>query len=329
MQLQPLKRANGAVSWQLAPDSTLCRPTTLSGRAEVAELADAPDSKSGSLRGVGVRFPPSASLSRWCALCLLFALAACAGSAVPQAPAGTPACEGAPRVAPDPGTGCSSDGTRASFARWAQAGPGRFELQADCTLRDRRRARPALVRRRAVRLAADAQGRVDDPGRRELGRLRRLPRGRQRPFVAVNQGYEIQIDPTDNPASTTGAIYSFQAADAARRDQALRPAGRWNTYEITVDAPRLVVRLNGVVVNSFVSTSAARQSLGRGFVGLQNHADADRVSFRASRSRSGPASGHAVRTARRSAPRATPSREHASTAAAGIRSCATTAAPST
>src|SRR5262249_53736292 len=28
--------------------------------AEVAELADAPDSKSGSLRGVWVRFPPSA-----------------------------------------------------------------------------------------------------------------------------------------------------------------------------------------------------------------------------------------------------------------------------
>ena len=31
-------------------------------RAEVAELADAPDSKSGSLRGVWVRFPPSAFL---------------------------------------------------------------------------------------------------------------------------------------------------------------------------------------------------------------------------------------------------------------------------
>ena len=95
----------------------------------------------------------------------------------------------------------------------------------------------------------------------------------------MNQGYEIQIDPTD-PASSTGAIYSFQAADRARRDQALRPPGEWNTYEITVDAPRIVVRLNGVVVNRFVSTSAARQSLGRGFVGLQNHSDADRVSFR-------------------------------------------------
>ena len=40
------------------------------------------------------------------------------------------------------------------------------------------------------------------------------------------------------------------------------------------------MRLNGVVVNRFVSTSSERQSLGRGFVGLQNHSDADRVSFR-------------------------------------------------
>jgi hypothetical protein len=100
------------------------------------------------------------------------------------------------------------------------------------------------------------------------------------PLVAVERGYEIQIDPTDDPASTTGAIYSFQAADRARRDQALHPPGEWNTYEITVDAPRVVVRLNGVVVNRFVSTSATRQSLGRGFVGLQNHSDADRVFFR-------------------------------------------------
>jgi cytochrome c len=40
------------------------------------------------------------------------------------------------------------------------------------------------------------------------------------------------------------------------------------------------VRLHGVVVNRFVSTSAARQTLRRGFVGLQNHSDADRAFFR-------------------------------------------------
>src|SRR5688500_12547366 len=47
------------------PDASRTRPVqhavNMAGsRAEVAELVDAPDSKSGSLRGVWVRFPPSA-----------------------------------------------------------------------------------------------------------------------------------------------------------------------------------------------------------------------------------------------------------------------------
>src|SRR5262249_14129213 len=44
--------------------NTICcanRPRTMPLQAEVAELADAPDSKSGGLRAVWVRFPPSAS----------------------------------------------------------------------------------------------------------------------------------------------------------------------------------------------------------------------------------------------------------------------------
>src|SRR5581483_10594127 len=43
------------------PISYVVTAVTISPRAEVAELADAPDSKSGSPRGVWVRFPPSAS----------------------------------------------------------------------------------------------------------------------------------------------------------------------------------------------------------------------------------------------------------------------------
>src|SRR3954451_17766494 len=50
-----------------APTATKARlrlsASTMLDAAEVAELADAPDSKSGSLRGVWVRFPPSALIS--------------------------------------------------------------------------------------------------------------------------------------------------------------------------------------------------------------------------------------------------------------------------
>ena len=148
------------------------------------------------------------------------------------------------------------------------------------------------------------------------------------PLVAVERGYQIQIDPTDDPASTTGAIYSFQAADTGRRDQALHPPGEWNTYETTVDAPRVVVRLNGVVVNRFVSTSAARQSLGRGFVGLQNHSAADRVFFRSVQVKEWGGEQPRCPGATGAHP-ATHFPAHDSTAAAGTGSCATTAAVST
>ena len=49
--------------------------------------------------------------------------------------------------------------------------------------------------------------------------------------TSISQGEEIQIDPTDNPAQTTGAIYLEQAADAAARDAGLKPPGQWNAYE--------------------------------------------------------------------------------------------------
>ena len=157
---------------------------------------------------------------------------------------------------------------------WPLRAAGRLHAE------DRRRARPALVRRRAVRLAADAQGRVDDPGRRELGTSSSAsPRSattRSSPSTRATRSRSTRPTRPRRRARSTAS----RPPTAARRDQALRPAGEWNTYEITVDAPRIVVRLNGVVVNRFVSTSAARQSLGRGFVGLQNHSDADRVSFR-------------------------------------------------
>jgi hypothetical protein len=207
-------------------------------------------------------------------------LALSAGGAVAQAPAGTPACDGAPRVTPDPGYRMLFDGTRASFARWAHAGPGSFELRGDCTLRTAGGLGLLWYDDEPFDSPLTLKVEWTIPGDANSGVFVGFPAVGNDPLVAVERGYEIQIDPTDTPASTTGAVYGFQAADRARRDEALRPPGQWNTYEITVDAPRVVVRLNGIVVNRFVSTSAARQSLGRGFVGLQNHSDDDRVSFR-------------------------------------------------
>ena len=74
------------------------------------------------------------------------------------------------------------------------------------------------------------------------------------PWVAVDHGYEIQIDATDDPDSTTGAVYNFQAADTAARDAALKPPGEWNGYELRVEGKRIRVYLNGTLINDFTST---------------------------------------------------------------------------
>ena len=99
------------------------------------------------------------------------------------------------------------------------------------------------------------------------------------PNSAMNNGYEVQIDATDVPERTTGAVYGFKSADIAARDAALNPPGEWNTYELLVEGERLQVFLNGVKINDFTNTDPVR-SLASGYLGIQNHGTGDDVSFR-------------------------------------------------
>ncbi|MEU2110240.1 ThuA domain-containing protein [Streptomyces sp. NPDC019507] len=99
------------------------------------------------------------------------------------------------------------------------------------------------------------------------------------PWSAVNNGYEIQIDATDAPDRTTGAVYGFKSADLKARDRVLRPPGQWNSYEIKVQGERLQVFLNGAKINDFTNTDPAR-SLKDGHIGIQNHGADDQASFR-------------------------------------------------
>ena len=88
----------------------------------------------------------------------------------------------------------------------------------------------------------------------------------------MNKGYEIQIaDSLPEPERRTAAVYSFQAAV----DPGARPPGEWNHYEIEVRGQQYIVRLNGRRVNEYTGSRSTR-----GFVGIQNHDDTSRVSFR-------------------------------------------------
>ncbi|MGW4113383.1 carbohydrate-binding protein [Actinosynnema sp. NPDC004786] len=182
-----------------------------------------------------------------------------------------PAC---PPAGLEPGYRSLYDGTGTDG--WRQAGPGRF-VEDDCALRTEGGMGLLWFEEEfsAYRLKFDWKVAGDDNSGLFVG----FPDPGADPWVAVNQGYEVQIDATDAPDRTTGAIYSFQSANLPVRDAVLKPPGEWNTYEIVVSGQRLRVFLNGALVNDFTNTDPARD-LTRGHIGLQNHGDGDDVWFR-------------------------------------------------
>ncbi len=191
---------------------------------------------------------------------------------------------------PEKGYTSVFDGTAASLSGWKQAGPGTFALDENHgTLTTVGGMGMLWYERRqlgAYSLKLDWRMRGDDNSGIFVG----FPASDD-PWSAVNNGYEIQIDATDVPEKTTGSVYGFKSADLKKRDRALNPPGspdspgspgspgEWNTYEIRVEGERLRVYLNGVKINDFTNTDPAR-SLRQGHIGIQNHGDADEVSFR-------------------------------------------------
>ena len=102
---------------------------------------------------------------------------------------------------------------------------------------------------------------------------------------ARNKGIEVQIDDQDDDWHCTGTLYSLTKAQA----RPYRPAGEWNTMEITLDGLRTIVYLNGVRVTDYdgVAPVPARIQTWEpargprpesGYIGLQNH-DANAIIF--------------------------------------------------
>jgi len=94
----------------------------------------------------------------------------------------------------------------------------------------------------------------------------RFPDPGNDPWVAVNNGYEVQIDDVGAPDGAmirkTGAIFNF----AAPTKVASNPPGEWNLYEIHAVGQSYRVILNGSEVTDFTGSRSTK-----GFVGLQNH----------------------------------------------------------
>ncbi len=180
---------------------------------------------------------------------------------------------------PEPGYTSLFDGTASSLDGWEQAGPGRFEHTAECTLRSA--GGMGLYWLSSGELTAPYSLKLDWKltDQDNSGVFVGFPDPGDDPWSAVEKGEEIQIDPTDSPANQTGAIYDEQAPDQQKRDAALNPAGEWNTYEIVVTGNSLTVHLNGTEITHWVDDDP-EVDLTSGHIGLQNHGDGDTVSFR-------------------------------------------------
>ena len=109
-------------------------------------------------------------------------------------------------------------------------------------------------------------------------------------WVAISCGHEIQLydGPTGEPQKT-GSVYNFEPVGLDTPGQ--KPKGEWNEYEIRVVGQQYTIIRNGEVINEWENTPGQQSSragdpptdlrqFDRGFIGLQNHGNADLMEFR-------------------------------------------------
>jgi hypothetical protein len=104
---------------------------------------------------------------------------------------------------------------------------------------------------------------------------------------AINKGIEVQIDESGDEWHCTGVLYSMTQAKA----RPYKHPGEWNTLEITLQGPRTIVKLNGVLVTDYDGVSAVPPKKGRyepergprpdsGYIAVQHHGGAATVWFK-------------------------------------------------
>jgi hypothetical protein len=174
------------------------------------------------------------------------------------------------------------DGT---LAGWEHVGPGHFTADTGLLMTHggmgllwyaRRKIGDAVIR--VVFWPSDSTS--------NSGVFIRIPERPTEPWMPVNKGYEVQIDNAEDDYHVSGVLYSLTKALA-------RPgrARQWNTLEITLDGAETTVRLNGQVVTDYTEGQPVppkketwEPDRGRrpdlGYIGIQNHSDADTVYFK-------------------------------------------------
>lgn len=114
----------------------------------------------------------------------------------------------------------------------------------------------------------------------------RIPEKPTEPWMPVNRGYEVQINPVGDAYHRTGVLYSLTEAKAEAGG-----SGSWNTMTITLDGTRTMVHVNDTLVTDYTEGDPVppkEESYepdrgprpAEGYIGLQNHGGEDVVYFR-------------------------------------------------
>ncbi len=120
----------------------------------------------------------------------------------------------------------------------------------------------------------------------------RVPVEPREEWMPIHYGYEVQIDnmpelSDEDEYHYTGTVYSLSKPLAKTG----KPGPEWNTMEITLDGPRTIVFLNGVKVTDYKEGDVVPERKfdfepirgprpDFGYMGVQNHGDADVVYFK-------------------------------------------------
>lgn len=119
----------------------------------------------------------------------------------------------------------------------------------------------------------------------------RLPEKPDDEWMAVNTGYEVQIDNgirhVGGEYHCSGVLYSLTKALAHPQ----KKPGEWNTMEITLDGERTIVSINGEKVTDFTEGDPVQPKTRdfepdrgprpvSGYIGLQNHDSLSTVYFK-------------------------------------------------
>lgn len=206
---------------------------------------------------------------------LLGVAAVASGAAVSGALA---ACGGDPGAGdastPGPGRPIST----ADLAGWRQGGAGRFDVSVedgDAVYTSRGGLGLLWYEERLADFEVTLELQVPE-GRANSGVFVRVPDPTDEAYVF--ESFEVQIDTGGEGTAATGAIYDVQAPIASVE---LRP-GVWHRMRVRAEGPRIRAWIDGVLVNDFRARTGGkvRSYALEGYLGLQNHSEADVVRFR-------------------------------------------------